>query len=506
MRPEISALFLRNRREGRVMQKVFSKFAAIGAALLLLILIALLAVPFMRSSDRLSTLPPPDDSSPFAMVSARGGEFPLRPVRLCMESSILFPRGGESPLAILLPLFEAARSSALVVTERENGFAAYGTLSLSQKERSALLSGSLPPSWSDLFVSPEVYREDGLLRVGAANTSSPIYIEPYRGYAFVADSLSDIDRMRAVRSGAGGGIKARWTLKRSWGGHLRLSDGGALGELVRGEPSGAPVTLELAWNSDREDSLSGKFDWRVFGLERHFTKGFVRNVKQKNWSLAENFIPEPLLLAFGVNLPDPGRNLASLPAFMKPLGERLRKMGLKEKEARNILTGPVIFSIGGKTQVLWFELPGLTLNLPDRGKDGNKLLDVFWSEFFMGATPRPVRGYTHGGTTDLPFSLVAAGNDRNTVIALAAPDVERNGELSGFLKEEKAVGWFFLDLPKTGSSLAEMPSLDALFSENDDAGSTDTTSIDRLGDSLKKLGRVFFVWKSGASGHGSWFE
>ena len=43
MRPEISALFLRNRREGRVMQKVFSKFAAIGAALLLLILIALLA-------------------------------------------------------------------------------------------------------------------------------------------------------------------------------------------------------------------------------------------------------------------------------------------------------------------------------------------------------------------------------------------------------------------------------------------------------------------------------
>ena len=52
------------------MQKVFSKFAAIGAALLLLILIALLAVPFMRSSDRLSTLPPPDDSSPFAMVSA----------------------------------------------------------------------------------------------------------------------------------------------------------------------------------------------------------------------------------------------------------------------------------------------------------------------------------------------------------------------------------------------------------------------------------------------------
>ena len=50
------------------------------------------------------------------------------------------------------------------------------------------------------------------------------------------------------------------------------------------------------------------------------------------------------------------------------------------------------------------------------------------------------------------------------------------------------------------------PSLDALFSENDDAGSTDTTSIDRLGDSLKKLGRVFFVWKSGASGHGSWFE
>ena len=92
------------------MQKVFSKFAAIGAALLLLILIALLAVPFMRSSDRLSTLPPPDDSSPFAMVSARGGEFPLRPVRLCMESSILFPRGGESPLAILLPLFEIGRA------------------------------------------------------------------------------------------------------------------------------------------------------------------------------------------------------------------------------------------------------------------------------------------------------------------------------------------------------------------------------------------------------------
>ena len=105
MRSGISALFLRNRREGRVMQKVFSKFAAIGAALLLLILIALLAARFMRSSDRLSTLPPPDDSFPFAMVSAKGGEFPLGPVRLCMQSSILFPRGGESPLEEVFDVF-----------------------------------------------------------------------------------------------------------------------------------------------------------------------------------------------------------------------------------------------------------------------------------------------------------------------------------------------------------------------------------------------------------------
>ena len=243
------------------------------------------------------------------------------------------------------------------------------------------------------------------------------------------------------------------------------------------------------------------------GLEKRVGKNLARNLKAYNWSPEQPVMPNPLLFSIGINLPNPGRNMVNLPGWAKPFAEQLTKLGLKESEAATILTGPATLSLGGRTQILWFELPGVVLDVPGRGKLAYKLLDQFWAQLFMGAEPKPVDGFTHGGTTDLPFSVLAAANDRKMVIGLTDPAAEHNQEVGKLVAEEKkAIGWLYVDLPMMGASLAEMPSVNALLSSEDDARPIDSESTDRLREALGKLGKLFVVWDSPAGGHATWHK
>jgi hypothetical protein len=132
-------------------------------------------------------------------------------------------------------------------------------------------------------------------------------------------------------------------------------------------------------------------------------------------------------------------------------------------------------------------------------------VERFWSETFMGAAPRPVAGYTTGGTTDLPFTILAAANDKKAVIGLTPPEAEQNGDVKNLLRDESAaVAWIFVDLPKLGVSLAEMPSVNALLYEDEDRP-IDTKSADSMRQLLGSLGSVFVTFDSAVSGRARWF-
>lgn len=495
------------------------------ALIILLIFVIAAGRGSFFTSSLLSTLPGADEAAPLIVVDAAKGEFPLELSRLFVENSIISP-AGTSPVSTLLPLLNTAKRSALVINERANGLAMYAAFSLTHKEQTAFAAGKLPQEWAVFFSAPEIVRTDrkGVFQIRANNLSSPLYLEIYEKQAYLTDSISDMDRIISVRTGDTPGLKQKWTLNRGWGGHMLLSNGGVIRDMYgnaggRQKNASDQIRLEAAWRSSKNQnaprqnqseahiSPAGEARWRVTGLEKLLDRNFAKHIRPHDWSGEELYIPDPLLLSFGINLPNPGKNMNVLPTPLKFLADQMTKLGMKHAETQNILTGPAVLSLGGRTQILWFELPGIVLDIPHRGKSGFRLIDAFWSELFMGAESYPLSGYTHGGTTDLPFSVIAAGNDRTTILGLTSPLVERNSEVKRLLaKEKKSIGWLFADLPKLGTSLADMPSVNAFLSEEDDMRPIDSESTEQMKNAMNKLGKVFVVWDSGSSGHAIWYH
>ncbi len=488
-------------------KKILMWGAAATVVLVLLIGVVRLVGSSLGGQSLLIALPQPSEEAPLVVVEAQREEFPLQALKLFAESSAI--SAGGTPLGDLLPIFAGADRSALIVTERLTGIAFYGALQVDRKEQKALAAGKLPDKWLSAFVAPEVTPAGakGSFEIRAANLMSPLYVELDGRRAFLADTPADMEGIRKVRSGETAGAKRRWSLERRWKGHMLLSDGGVLAAMAGEEGDADPVGLEIAWRSDGKSDKDGEAKWRVWGLEKRVGKNLARNLKTHNWSTETPLVPDHLLLSIGINMPNPGRNMANLPDWLKSFAGQLTKMGLKDSEAAGLLTGPMTLSLGGRTQILWFELPGVVLDVPGRGKLAYRMLDAFWSQLFMGAEPKPVDGFTYGGSTDLPFSVIAAANDKKMVIGLADPSMAQNGEIGKLLEgEKKAIGWLFVDLPKMGTSLEEMSSVNALLSSEDDARPVDGDSTKRLRDALGNLGKLFVVWDNPTGGHAKWYK
>ena len=351
-------------------------------ALLLLVVVVQVARSALSGSSLLATLPPPAEDAPLIVVEAAREEFPLQALKLFAESSTISV--GGTPLGALLPVFAVAEQSALVVTERETGIAFYGVVQLDRREQKVLEAGKLPDKWVESLAAPELTRTEpkGSFEIRAMNLAAPLYMEVQDKRAYLADTLSDMEGIRKVRGGEFAGAKRKWSLERRWKGHMLLSDGGVLASMAGEEGDTDPISLEIAWNSKEKE---GEAQWKVNGLEKRVGRNLARNLKAHNWSTEQPVMPDPLLLSIGINLPNPGRNMANLPGWAKSFAEQLTKLGLKDSEAASILTGPATLSLGGRTQILWFELPGVVLDVPGRGKLANKLLDLFWAQLFMGA-------------------------------------------------------------------------------------------------------------------------
>jgi hypothetical protein len=386
----------------------------------------------------------------------------------------------------------------------------YGAFTLTEEEIEALESGSLPEEWKRYFVSAELQGTDrpNLYQIRANNVGSPLYLELASELAYVADSVQDIDRIAEVRTGRSRGIRREWSLEREWGGHVFLSDGGVLNSIISDSnefpDAGKSVEMEISWETSGDVS-SGQARWHASGVGNIINASFINALKTHDWSQADIFIPDPLIAALGINMPNPGRNTSSLPRALSYLAEQLRHMGLRNAEIQALMTGPATFSVGGRTQLLWFELPGLVLDLPGRGEPSLKLLNKFWTEVFVGTEPKPVEGYTHGGTTDIPFTVLAVGNDEKTVIGLSAADVEQNLDVRDLLSgATSAAGWLFVDFPRLGASLAEMPAINSMIYE-DEEGPLDVESAVRLRDAMNTLGRLFVTFDSGSSGSALWY-
>jgi hypothetical protein len=320
-----------------------------------------------------------------------------------------------------------------------------------------------------------------------------------------------MNAVRNVRDGAQKGLREKW-LRPEWDGHAWLSDGGLVSSFFResaedgavpsGEGSvrpGPALALEAAWIVSG-DEPAARAVWRMSGLGELET-GYLKRVAATDWSEPLTFLPEPMVASQGVNLPDPGRGISGLPAPLKYLAGQLAGIGIDNDGIRQILTGKATFSVGGRTQLLWFDLPGVAIDIPGRGDAATDLIDKFWSEVFIGAAPQPAAGFDKGGVTDLPFTVTAASSREKAVIGLVKPDAEQCEELRGLLSgAESAAAWFYVNFPKFGDALLEIPALNAMMYECDEPEPLDEESAKKLRSALASLGRIFVTFKNTGEG------
>ena len=488
---------LKSRLPGKYTAAAFLLFSFIAVVLINSIKTGHIASP---RASLLELLPDNDPGIPTLFISAFEGEFPEDLARL-----LSCGRTASSPvMSFFTPVLGAADAMAMVAAFRENGPAIYGVFTPTLEEYDALRLGTVPDGCKKRFVSPELRPTDrnGLFQLTAEDISSPIYIIAENGVSFAADSLFDIDRITDIRNGVAGGIKRKWSIAAERGGHAFFSDGGVLRSWMTGSAPNPKEALELeaAWVSSPDTRMT-RADWRLWGAEHFIPKNFLNGLQKDDWSRADLFMPDPLVLSFGITLPDPGISMPNMPPPLKYLADQLNDMGLRRSEIQTLLTGRTAFSIGGRTQVLWFDLPGFTLDIPGRGEVAYKMIEKFWSEKFFGVEPDPVEGFERGGLTNLPFTVLAAANAERALISLVAPDAEQNYEARETLSSvTDAVAWIYLDFPLLGVSLADIPALNSMLYEDDEETPLDEESANSLKNAMAALGRVFVTCESAASG------
>ncbi|MDR1137977.1 MAG: hypothetical protein LBK91_06610, partial [Synergistaceae bacterium] len=383
-----------------------------------------LDVPTGAESSLLKFLPEPAHGASVIMINARRGEFPGNAARFFADTSAV--RRGASWMTFFMPVLDSADATALLIAEYEEALSVCGVFVPGLEEYDLLDSGELPGSWKRIFAAAELRSAGrrGVYRLSADNISEPFYLAAADDLVFVADTREGIDRIMAVNDGSSPGIGKKWAVEPQWGGHVYLSDGGLLSEAVNGagdsSARGNFLEIEAAWSAS-DDVRASAAKWEISGAENIVNRAFLNDLRPREWDGVDLFIPDPLVLSFGINLPNPGRTMPSLPAPLKYAAEQMRKMGMRRSEIQAILTGLSSFSLGGRTGLLWFELPGVAVDLQERGEASFKLIDRFWSELFIGAEPKPVEGFSHGGVTNLPFTILAAANGDRTVIGLLPP-------------------------------------------------------------------------------------
>lgn len=472
----------------------------------------------------LKLLPAPDADLPFVVIEARARAFPS-------DFAGLFLRGGEampgeaSPAASMLPVVGAAREAALIATMRDSGVNVICAFSLTDDEVSSLASLSVPKRWARLIPYASIksadVEGDRAYRLSSMDAADHIYIEMDKDarIAFAADSLSDLAAMRLVRSGDAPSAAREWRHFDGWECRALVSDGGIIAPLIspahdHGDGTNCTVALEVRMRRTMDGrekrtlldrTMSGRAEWNITGLEHALGHEFVNSLAARKWGGMELFIPDPLIAAAGIDLPDPGRDASDLPSPLHAISMQLERLGLRPSDVRKAMTGPTIASLGGRTQVLWFDLPGLAVDLHERGGAAGALVERSWSTFF-GVSPKPAPGFAHGGAVDVPFTMTAAATDDRAVIGLTAPDVETNTEITELLAEEgKCVAWAFVDIPKLGDALAEMPTFNEIMSGGGDLP-MEEAAVERIHETAARLGQVFAVFETPTSGRAAWYD
>jgi hypothetical protein len=455
-----------------------------------------------------SAIPEPAGDIPFLYFEGkRGGAWiPVIELAAIRAGGVAdFP---VTMLSALSPLFAKMEETAsLLVLEGDKVFFSTATKFPAKMTR-ALAGGSFP---EDIGEGLSDLRFQKVASGGFVLTNQSgialLHLSVNGGITLLASSREAMEKMSATLERQKEPSVALWRLEERWPNHVLFSDGGLLSGVAAME--GFPVNrgilrITAAW---REHSEGGRMKWKAEGLETIFHPSVLENLQGTKWDESLS-IPDPLVAALGINMPQGASALLD-----SRLGEQLIRYGKEGDLFERMLPGPVVASFSGSSKFLVFSRPGFLLQFPERGKRGEEFVETFWKAEWSSLVPgvETLDTFTVGGTTAIPFSILAAANFRMVYLGLMDRDAlryERFLPIQKYSPVLKDIGraflWAYLDIPKIADALQNLAKTGTIAERMGKNIGMSPNRLLRAASALEELGIVTLVMPGLGEGFLEW--
>lgn len=504
------------------MRKEIKTIAAALTAITALMLFFYIVNIFTRRPGMLSYLPDPPQLKRYALIEAREGHFPAH-LPAFLTDAAFAPLRESVSCGALLNLAPQAEKAAMLLVHEELGYVeVYAVYRLSARDMAKLKRGELPEAWKELLRPLRVEKTGGnAWRIWLPQTDSPLYYFTDKENVVLAageEPFAELSARRLRKNGS----RRDWNEGKKWPGHMELGDGALL---LEGK---SPVKVEIAWrklSAKNPSDPAGEAKWTIQGLKAGTQAALLLKARQTEWRISETTFPSSLVMAAGLNIPRLPGSPNGWPFPLSAVANLLRLLELGEDNLREILSGKMILSLGGKNKFLWYTLPGTVVEFTGKEPLMRELVGAFWNNFFLGSEPQKLDGWDYGGFIDAPFSVVGAGAGGKALLGFVSAESLRGTEwLSPRMPDEfRAIGWLAADLPRLGESLGDMARVGSFltFNESEDEEAEDAQPAEQtpfsrpgldhsmggaLGTLLRNMGRVIVIWEQPESGSFKWYD
>ncbi len=477
----------------------------IGGALLMAILFFAGRQPEARLPG--SAIPRPEESAPYVYYEGEGAGFSSYFMNNVVDERGIAGRF-TGRLVPFFRLLEQCGDTALLVTWQNNRVTLTAAATCPRTMLRAIGKGTIPEEWATIpGLSVQTSEGEGLVLDGPAPLF-PVRVTADGGMVLMASSQEELASMKTMLASAPGRIVTAWSLEKGWDNHVRIFDGGLFAQLAAIEK--IPVTMgnlgiDVAWT---ETGRTGHLKWTTEGLAELLPGGALDTLRPVSWN-DRFFVTDPLIAAFGVNLPGYAVRRIT-PSDMEDLTD---VVGVGQSAMQDFLPGPVMASLGGKSKFLLFSLPGLLVQFPDRGAIGKAVVEAFWKNDWSSFVPKidPLDGFTAGGTTTIPFSILGAASEDMVALGLMDRDVlrqDRRGTLSAYLPalkaDDSALLWFYLDGLRLGQAMESLANAGRSVEKMGQTIGVNVDGFAETGTRLRRMGSLSLVMPTIGSGELRW--